>query len=53
MTDRQQFRMNDQRSTYDQLRDLVQLANRHGLYDAADFVERAIERGKAKWPCPT
>jgi len=36
--------MNDQRSTTDQLQDLVRLANAHGLYDAADFVRAAIER---------
>jgi hypothetical protein len=32
--------MNDQRSVTDQMRDLVQLANRNGLYDAADWVNR-------------
>ena len=40
--------MNDQRSTYDQLRDLVQLANEHGLHDAADAVQRLVDRYHAK-----
>ncbi len=36
--------MNDQRSTTDQLLDLVRLANEHGLYDAADAVQQLIAR---------
>jgi hypothetical protein len=36
--------MPDQRSLYEQLRDLVQLANRAGMYDAADFVRGHVER---------
>lgn len=34
------FHPQDQRSVTDQLRTLVVLANRHGLYDAADIVQR-------------
>lgn len=30
--------MNDQRSVTDQLRDLIPIANQHGLYDAADYL---------------
>ena len=37
--------MNDQRSLSDQLTELYALANRNGLYDAADFVRDCI--GKA------
>ncbi len=36
--------MNSQRSLTDQLHELVQLANKHGLYDAADHVSRSLER---------
>jgi hypothetical protein len=35
--------VNDQRSTLDQVKDLVVLATEHGLYDAADWI-------KATWP---
>lgn len=34
------FHPQDQRSATDQLRTLVVLANKHGLYDAADLVQR-------------
>lgn len=37
-------RFNDQRSTLDQLRDLLRLANQHGLYDAADYLTQHIEK---------
>ena len=30
-----------QRALQDQLRDLIEIANRLGLYDAADFIRRA------------
>ena len=39
--------MNDQRSAYDQLRDLIQLANANGLYDAADVVQQLVDRWDA------
>ena len=29
----------DQRSTYDQVKDLIQIANQHGMYDAADWLK--------------
>lgn len=32
--------MNDQRPLTDQLKDLVTLANKNGLYDAADYIVR-------------
>jgi hypothetical protein len=32
--------MNDQRSLTDQMRDLIPIANRKGLYDAADYIEK-------------
>lgn len=32
----------DQRSLRDQLTDLITIANRHGLYDAADFIRYTI-----------
>ena len=35
--------MNRQDSLHDQLRDLIQLANKHGMYDAADFIKNIIE----------
>ena len=35
--------MNDQRSTYDQLLDLITLANKHGLYDAADWIRGQMD----------
>jgi hypothetical protein len=34
----------DQRSVTDQLRDLRAFANRLGMYDAADFIGREVER---------
>lgn len=34
----------DQRSTYDQVVTLHQLANKQGLYDAADWVKKHLER---------
>lgn len=34
--------MGDQRSLTDQLQDLIGIANKHGLYDAADYITRAI-----------
>ena len=33
----------DQRSTYDQLVDLLGFANRLGLYDAADCIKKLID----------
>lgn len=36
--------MNDQRSLYDQLISLDQLAVEHGLYDASDFLRERINR---------
>lgn len=38
--------MNDQRSLLEQLIDLRQLADKAGLYDAADFIQQAIEEGR-------
>jgi hypothetical protein len=38
--------MNAQCSLRDQLRELVTLANREGLYDAADWVQRTLEEPK-------
>lgn len=35
--------MPDQRSTTDQLRDLIKFANAHGMYDAADVIARIVE----------
>ncbi len=35
-----------QRATFDQLIDLMDVANRLGLYDAADFVRRHLDDGK-------
>lgn len=40
--------MNDQRSTTEQLRDLIGIADQHGLYDAADFCRREVERVDAR-----
>lgn len=34
--------MNDQRSLLDQLRELIELANKNGLYDAADFLAQYV-----------
>jgi len=33
----------DQRSVTEQLKDLIVLANQHGLYDAADWVKTQLE----------
>ena len=38
-----------QKSTTDQLCELVGLANRAGLYDAADFLTDFLKRQEAKW----
>lgn len=38
--------MNNQRSTHDQLEELLKLGNKEGLYDAVSWVIRAIEEGK-------
>jgi hypothetical protein len=35
--------MNDQRSVTDQLQDLITLANKNGLYDAADWVQSRMK----------
>lgn len=40
--------MNDQRSVTDQLATLIQLAHKHGLYDAADWVRSRIEADQAQ-----
>lgn len=37
-----------QASLTDQLKELVYLANQNGLYDAADYITRALER-KNRW----
>jgi len=34
----------DQRSVTDQLIDLIQIANRYKLYDAADWIKRGLEK---------
>ena len=39
--------MNDQRSTTDQLQSLIELANKNGLYDAADWVKTRLENPAA------
>jgi len=39
----------DQRSTHDQLVDLVDIANKNGKYDAADWLKRELERPGAGW----
>lgn len=36
--------MPDQRSVTDQLKDLVVLANRRGLYDAADWIQSRLQK---------
>jgi hypothetical protein len=36
--------MNDQRSLYDQLKTLVPIANKHGLYDAADWLKLVCQK---------
>ena len=36
----------DQRSTYDQLVSLHELANQNGLYDAADWLKSQLEQWK-------
>jgi hypothetical protein len=37
-----------QDALFDQLRDLIVLANEHGMYDAADAVQRLIDRPRAE-----
>ena len=37
----------DQRSVTDQLNELVLLANRNGLYDAADWLRERLEEASA------
>jgi hypothetical protein len=41
-------RMPDQRSLVDQLRDLIPLANRAGMYDAADYIRDVVESHEPK-----
>lgn len=41
--------MQDQRSTYDQLVSLHQLANENGLYDAADWLKSYITKIEASF----
>lgn len=36
-----------QDSTIDQLRDLLPIANRLGMYDAADYMRQAVDRADA------
>jgi hypothetical protein len=36
----------DQRSVTDQLNDLVTLANKHGLYDAADWLKSTLRQNQ-------
>lgn len=38
------LRMPDQRSVTDQLRDLIPVADKMGMYDAADHLRRVVER---------
>lgn len=38
--------MNDQRSVTEQLRELVALANKTGLYDAADWIVERMQRDR-------
>lgn len=38
--------MPDQRSLQDQLKELRVLANKHGLYDAADYLSLVIDNGR-------
>jgi hypothetical protein len=42
------FKPQDQRSATDQLRTLVVLANREGLYDAADLVQRFLLKPESR-----
>ena len=35
--------MPDQRSTTDQLRDLLKIANKRGMYDAADVITKLLD----------
>lgn len=39
--------MNDQRSTRDQLNDLIQIATVHGMYDAADWIRSRMRDERA------
>lgn len=38
--------MNSQNSLTDQLKELVTLANKNGLYDAADYINNKLEANK-------
>ncbi len=40
--------MNSQQSLYDQLRELIQIANKNGLYDAADYIRHMVEQIEEK-----
>ena len=43
------YRYISQESLLDQLNELIIIANRHGLYDAADWVEKILkDRGEVK-----
>jgi len=39
----------DQRSTFDQLLSLLELANKNGLYDAADWLQRELDSWYKDW----
>jgi hypothetical protein len=39
-----QFTIPDQRSTFEQLRDVMEMANQAGMYDAADFIKSHLDR---------
>jgi len=41
--------MPDQRSTYDQLLDLLELATQNGLYDAADWLKGHLNQNKSQF----
>lgn len=40
--------MPDQRATYDQLLDMLELATQAGLYDAADWLKNHLQQMQAK-----
>lgn len=40
--------MQDQRSTIEQLRDLIAVANQKGMYDAADYLLSVVTRTEQK-----
>ena len=42
-----EFHMPDQRATYDQLLDMLELATQNGLYDAADWLKRHLTQMQA------